>query len=334
MNVKLIFKISNGGEKSRWLVEYGDKMKKSVLLSNEKKLSCGDEIDVSESELCSNIYEEKYNRYLSSTQNIISHLVKYGKMRNLERNGVWNGKVYEHVLQNEKDNLLFNYGYKDALNNIYDEQKNAGNIHKGFANLNSSQAFAFNFFAPLIDESKTSCFLFAKILHENFLELPRNCIFEKVLPEDNTQLDFYCEIGTKKFTFEVKYSENAFGDAEKNEKHQIKYNNYYKEKLNQIILSYNPIEFEDKFYEEYQLWRNLCCLCDENTTVCFVFHKYRTDLGGKIKMAKELLKSDSLRDRVKIIKVDDFIEDVLKIGTEQQKKYYSEFKEKYLELER
>ncbi len=334
MKVKLLFKISNGRKNSRWLVEYNKTIRKSVLIPNERQLNVGDETEVTETELCSNTYESKYNKYLSSVENIKTHLTKYGKTRSLLLNGKWNNIQYSHILQNEKDNLLYSYGYDEILDRVYEEQKKKGNIHEGFSNLNSSQAFAFNFFSPMIEEAKNGINLFKNLLHDENLELPIIWEFEKVLPEDNTQLDFYLASGKKRYTFEVKYTENAFGDAEKNERHQIKYNNHYREKLDSIISVYNANEFENQFFEEYQLWRNLCGLCIENTTVCFVFHKYRTDLEEKIENAKKMLKNDDLKKRVKILKVDKFVEEILKSGSEKQKRFYSEFKEKYLELDK
>ena len=333
MKVKLIFKISNGRDNSRWLVECNETNRKSVLIPNERQLSVGDETEVAESELCSNTYEYKYNKYLSSTENVKMHLIEYGNRRNLLLGGKWNNNPYDHILQNEKDNLLLSYGYNQVLEKEYEKHKRDGNIHEGFSNLNSSQAFAFNFFSPMIEEADNGCNLFSILLKED-LELPIKYEFEKVLPADNTQLDFYLTSGQERYTFEVKYTENAFGDAEKDERHQIKYNNYYREKLDSIISVFNADDFETQFFEEYQLWRNLCGLCTENTTVCFVFHKYRTDLEEKIENAKKLLKTDELRRRIKIIKVDTFVEDILKSGSEKQKRYYSEFKEKYLELEK
>ena len=129
----------------------------------------------------------------------------------------------------------------------------------------------------------------------------------------------------------MKYSENAFGDTESDERHKIKYDNVYKAKLDKIISSFNADEFEKSFYEEYQLWRNLCGLCNEDRIVCFAFHKYRNDLIEKIESAKEKCKKE-LQKRIKIVIIDDFIEEILKTGTEKQKNYYSEFKEKYLDL--
>lgn len=334
MKVKLIFKISNGRDRSRWLVEYDKTIRKSVLIPNERQLSVGDETDVLESDLCSDLYEDKYYKYLSSTKNVRNHLIEYGKKRNLLLNGKWNNVSYTHILQNEKDNLLLSYGYDKVLYEIYEKQKIAGNIHAGFSNLNSSQAFAFNFFSPLIEEARNGVNLFKTLLHDNYLELPIQCKFEEVLPEDNTQLDFYLTSEKKRYTFEVKYTENAFGDTDKDEHHQIKYNNYYCKKLDSIVSSYNAKEFENQFFEEYQLWRNLCGLCIENTIVCFVFHKYRTDLEKKIEIAKKILKTDELKKRIKIIKVDDFVEEIIKSGSEKQKRFYSEFKEKYLDLDK
>ena len=185
MTVKLIFKLCNGRENSRWLVKLDDDSLKSVKLSNNKKLSINDKIEVDTDclEDVKGQQIDRYFKYLSSTNNIKEHLTEYAKNRELEIGGKWNGKEYSHILQDEKKNLLLGFVYDDKLNEIYSKQKAQGHIHIGFAHLNSSQAFAFNFFAPLVEEAEKGLNLFGKLLGDDNLPLPQKSEFEKELSE-------------------------------------------------------------------------------------------------------------------------------------------------------
>lgn len=328
MEVELLFKICTRENHTRFLVKCNGEYK-SIKISNNLEHEIGEVISVEQNKIedSKEKWEKRYEKYLSSMKFIKEHFIQYAVSKNLNIGGTYNGKSYEHILQKKEDNLLLNLGYDESLKKYYNQLSN--HIHKGFAHLNSSQAFAVNFFVPLIAELENGNNLFNDLLDMDLQDIKvENCEFEKEL-DDKTQLDFYLKAGSRDFTFEVKYSENSFGSAEKDEQHQIKYNDYYKQKLTEIISDFNYSSFEDTFYEEYQLWRNLCGLCEPNRTVCFVFPKFRVDLEEIIEEAKKKLKSEELRNRVKILKVDDYIEKQLKSTSY---KYYSEFKEKYLDL--
>lgn len=329
MDVELLFKMVKGNEHSRFLIKVQNSIFKSVLIDNSKTPYVGKIIDVQESWL-SDVSESwigKYERYCRSTENIKSHMIQYKKETSDLRNlpfGLWNNNKYEHILPEDKKelNLIHPY-YIESLLDFYNKLKNGNDLHKGFANLNSSQAFALNFFVPIIKNEE----LFADLLELPKMEKIQSAEFEKTLnEEEGSQLDFYLETLSDAFTFEVKYSENAFGDAEKNEHHDIKYTDIYKDRLAKVIDNLSG----DEFFEEYQLWRNIC-FAGDGKTVCFVFPKFRNDLREKVENARNKCKQ-SIKDKIKIIFVDEFVNKMIKADNENLRKHYQEFKHKYLDL--
>ena len=151
--------------------------------------------------------------------------------------------------------------------------------------------------------------------------------FEKVLSsEEGTQFDFYLETDKKTYTFEIKYSENAFGDTEKDEKHEIKYDSIYKERLKSVVNNLS----EEEFFEEYQLWRNIC-FAAENKEVHFVFPEFRQDLTEIVKNAKDKCK-ESVKGKINYIHVEEFVTKMKSSNDENLRKHYTEFYRKYLKV--
>ena len=324
--INLIFLISKGEKHSRFLVKIADEYK-TVLLDNEDGLEAGKTIFFQGIiENADDKWIKKYENYSKSTKNIKKHMVDY-KNKCLDLKdlpwGTWHGKRYNHILPlNKKElNMIHSCYYKDLFSYYYD-LRSKHEIHPGFANLNSSQAFALNFFVPIIKEN-----LFSKLLKIPEFELIKNTCFEKKLDEtEGTQLDFYLETTTSSFTFEVKYSENAFGDAERNEEHLKKYYETYKNKLDEVVGDLS----EEEFFEEYQLWRNIC-FSNKDRYVYFVFPQFRDDLAKKVEDAKNKCKVN-FKDNIKILYVDDFVKEMMKSDNIKLREHYTEFYEKYLNI--
>ena len=87
---------------------------------------------------------------------------------------------------------------------------------------------------------------------------------------------------------------------------------------------------EDEFFEEYQLWRNICFAAD-GYEVRFVFPAFRKDLAKKVLKAKERCKKE-IKDRINFIYIDKFVRKMKESGDEDLRKHYSEFENKYLKL--
>ena len=296
----------------------------SIKLPNEYEV--GTEVEVQENQINDREFNMNWLKTLSSWKNkkrkLLEHLGVYKQdILNIQEDGFWEDKdgdelYYVHILpESKKEENIIKSAYTESIKATLAAK--AADIHPGFKNLNSSQAFAFNFFQPIIDE---------KIIHE-LIPSAINAThpeFEKK-NEDDTQFDFYFESNNLKYSFEVKYTEEDFGIAPNDEKHVEKWNTLYKVKLMKILD--NEITSEE-FFEEYQLWRNICFTAD-NYEVRFVFPRFRNDLAGKVEAAKQKCKDD-FKKKIDIIFVDNFVNKMIASDNSRLKDHYSEFKRKYL----
>lgn len=210
-------------------------------------------------------------------ESILKHLIIY-KQNNLgiTKSGFF--KYQGNILR--KDHILPNpnkYRFLNIIPTYRDEFKKYLNntsvkLHRFFHHLNSSQALCFNLFFPLIVERKLHLIL-------DSVEIDRVAInYEKVAFEKrsslesnfelSTMFDFYFELNDEiRIYFEIKYTENGFGKAKKDEYHIRKYERTYKpilQKHRHIDDKYKNIDF---FLANYQIMRNLIHIKQQNYVV-------------------------------------------------------------------
>lgn len=332
MKITLLAVICSRAQDTRYLAQTKDGKYHSIKLKANSH-NVMDEIEIEESQMDDREFNTKWIEKLRGWNQlkkvITEHLAEYKtKTLKITEQGYWTSsfgekKWYAHILPDElKKKNLIESEYVSSLEETYKKIKNANNLHRGFKNLNSSQAFAFNFFQPIIDEN-----LFSDLLdfwHDNSKP---NCEFEKIA-EDETQFDFFLSVGNKSCSFEVKYTEQNFGNAPMDEKHHAKWENLYKEKMD--VLCGKDTVFEEEFLENYQLWRNILFAIKSDHDVCFLFPKFRNDLAEVVESARE--KCGQAKERIHIIYADEFIERILFDSkySRKLKKHYAEFKQKYL----
>ena len=232
--------------------------------------------------------------------------------------GEWwkNHKQYKYILPIEKkyDNII-DKGFKENLIAIIPKDK----LHLCFHHLNSSQALAINLFGPLIITNNL------KVIDSEFGVLDLHSDFEYVENQkEGTNFDFYLGCQDKRNFFEVKYSEQKFGNAKDDPSHQQKFAEIYKSDLGEI----SDIS-EKEFYKNYQLWRNI--LYTRKGNVYFVLPKFRNDLIEKIGKAKALIKYENVKEKIKILVIDDLVSKCKEIL--DLEKHYEEFEKKYLKFE-
>ena len=153
--MKVLFKIKHGRDNSRFLFDDN----KSGLISNSENLEVGMNIDpskVKELDIAKTEWIEKYEKYNNNVENIIPHMTAYkkanSKLKELPK-GSYKNKEYDHILPEEKKELnLLDSPFKDNLKKEYQLLEERKELHKGFSHLNSSQAFALNFFVPLMND--------------------------------------------------------------------------------------------------------------------------------------------------------------------------------------
>ncbi len=249
-------------------------------------------------------------------EKIIEHLTKY-KEQTLNINECGNywkdqEQYYHHILPIKlADKNIINKGC-DLSELLHTIKK-----HQGFHHLNSSQALALNLFGPLV-----KCKRFDIIDNINPLS---NSHFEYIEDKiEKTTFDFFIEdsCSANKYFFEVKYTEHDFGYTDNDQKHQIKYEQIYRGKLQKISAKVS----KEDFFEQYQLWRNI--IYAEKGNVYFILPKFRTDLVEKIENAKTLIADNDIKNRINILYIDDIVKRAKNVP--ELKEHYEEFEKKYL----
>ena len=240
-------------------------------------------------------------------------------------NGLYQNKPYPHIFDSPEKNLVQGHGYDE---DVLQKMRSLGDeLRSDFAHLTSSQAFAVNFFTPLIKEKKL-CFL-----DPCFDFPPANCSFEKIcLKEEQTQFDFFAVNKSENHicSVEVKYSESGFESTVGDTKHLDKFLKEYEYYMK--ILTKVP---QDKwqFFEYYQVWRNLLYTVRKpGQHICFLFPRFREDLNRILKTIFAKCKEE-YRPFFHVIIADDVVDRIIKSNLAMTP-YYEEFKIKYLEIDR
>lgn len=258
--------------------------------------------------------------YLNLRNYIWKHLANYKNQildiftTNIERN-----TTYYHFLPDPKLNLI-NEGFYTELDKSY----NKVSIHPDFFHLNSSQAFALNFFVPL--ESKG-------LLNILIDDTAICSCFEKEDPTEKTNFDYYIQGENGVHVFEVKYTEEGFGkpDIAKYGKsfYENRYIKFYKQHIETISKQECLSKIEKDYYNQYQLWRYISYADRRN--VYFVFPSFRYDLERKVNEAVSFLKNE-YQTKIHIIFVDRIVKKLCKNEDLHIASHYQHFYKKYLDL--
>ena len=229
--------------------------------------------------------------------------------------GEWwkNHKLYNYILPIDKkyDNII-DEGFKDNLISMLPK----GKLHLGFHHLNSSQALALNFFGPLVITNNLG------LINSEFDLYELKAEFEYIENQnEGTNFDFFLGCSDSRNYFEVKYTEQKFGNSKNDANHRQKFLEIYKNDLESI----SDIT-EKEFYKNYQLWRNI--LYARKGNLYFTLPKFREDLIKKIEKAKVLIKDENLKENVRILVIDDVVTKCKEIS--DLRNHYEEFEKKYL----
>tara|TARA_R110001583_G_C5530341_1_gene398460 strand:+ start:66 stop:875 length:810 start_codon:yes stop_codon:yes gene_type:complete len=268
---------------------------------------------------------------MNYTEKIKNHLSKYKEIHfpKLE-NGIWknNKKPYSHILPeiNKFDNLL--EPYKTELENYISNFKIKP--HSDFHHLNSSQAMCLNFFFPLFKENKLELvteflgFKNEKVNYES-VRFEKDGLEFELGSRKPTSFDFFFNtVSNKKFYFEIKYTEDKFGNGSLNIDN---FNKYYSKSLKTIKTNFkNAVSF----YENYQILRNIIHI-DDNSFVIFVYPKENENIRkGTEKVKKEFLNPKYHNNFYNVHWVNLYNSIIRKNDNGTLKKYFNEFEKKYL----
>lgn len=333
--LRIINIICRGDKNTRYLAIDDETGNYYSIKTKNGSYSVGDYTEQESAQKAKDSWVKEYNKTACPSYNyktLIKHLIDYKKGFLLDNNkGFFRGVPYDHVFSDPRHNLIQGK-FGKCLDMVYNNLKERGEIHEGFANMNSSQAFAINFLAPLVKLNLLS------IIGIQAIDVSyETCIFEKVIDNsEETQFDFFVD-ATKlqpNYSIEVKYTEQDFGITNMNPPHLEKYTCTYRDVLKELTIESIS---EETFFKKYQLWRNLLYIIKGKSEqgfqhVFFMFPEFRcNDLGKSVEEAKALCK-EKYRNYIHTIIVDDVAKMLIESDNEDISNYYLEFKKKYLDF--
>ena len=223
---------------------------------------------------------QHFNSYGGFKTAVINHLAKYnpGKPGYYPRFK----QYYAHIIdipnnasKRQKESIVKGIIRDDSVEpDLYTSP------HMYAHHLNSSQVVCYEFFRPMISADK------------QILPRMRDCLsrmglppkkfdnghieFEWVpYPEENTNFDFYAQSNNAKAYFEIKYTEQGFGQCANDKDHREKFKSIYEPMLENCACLTRRPTFEE-FRKYYQLFRNTLRITKEdwqNEYVIFLFPK-------------------------------------------------------------
>ena len=329
MEYKIVYAIVNGPQNTRFLLQDEEQGYHSVKLPKDK-YKIGDTVSGD-----GIVVEPADERWVHDYENkpgyphkeMLKHLVKYKKevLGDLEC-GQWSDVPYEHIFVSPDRNLISGPYEKELLGWIR-RIKEKGELREDFCHMTSSQAFAVNFFTPLIKEKKLS------VLGDFCDGVDYDACGYEVEKDkaEETRFDFYMPglPGHPTVSVEVKYSEKDFGKPNViTAKHQWKYEHIYGPNLAQIAIA--KVE-KSLLFEYYQIWRNILYnVMNPGQHVCFLFPAFRADLNRPLEYVLSLCRQE-IRPYVHVIYADTVV-DALIAEEGNLGEYYREFKRRYLDF--
>ena len=90
---------------------------------------------------------------------------------------------------------------------------------------------------------------------------------------DSSEIDFYVESGSKKIYFEVKYTEDSIETKSQSKHNDERWNLYYRDPMEMILNDEFKPQSKKRFFDNYQLWRNVRMISDPDSFVYFLSSK-------------------------------------------------------------
>ena len=260
------------------------------------------------------------------TKNRWAHLARYAVERGLRCCGLYRGRAYCHILFVEDECKKFDVVKKNLLKGV--EGDLLKNLHPDAHHLNSSQILCYNFFRPYIDENGGATQGLVDLLSNQGIPIEKGakCTFEYTdnldkmeTPRDKpTEFDFHIIGSDVEVFFEIKYTENGFKSAKKDNNHKEKYELVYKPLLEKApCLNLIP-EFKE-FAKLYQLYRNAIRITDKNKHLILLYPKNNTTVNKEATTFLENKIREEYRGNIHIL----HWEDIVKEG-ELYEKYFAE----------
>lgn len=184
--------------------------------------------------------------------------------------GIFRGKKYAHILPLTECSQVEAVENCNLMKDVDKEYLQRIKVHQYAHHLNSSQILCVNFFGSLLGESvnygvwkaKPRLIEFVKQLVGIDLQVDKaKCQFEYLdgisKHKENTNFDFHISDGTYEIFFEIKYTEDGFGKAKRDNRHETKFNKLYKPLLDNWLKPTEEKVDMVKFLDFYQIFRNI-----------------------------------------------------------------------------
>lgn len=241
-------------------------------------------------------------QYQSTLQ---THLANYAKSRlGVFEEGTFREKKYPHILPSRLRFLNFLEPVRSELQ-TYLKQNPQIKLHQFFHHLNSSQAFAFNFFFPFFAAGGKSARALSTVLG---VEADVNkWAFELILDKkENTNVDAAWQVpGEISIFCEIKLSETEFGKAVNDQRHKRKLQKIYRPRLEGLV-SDGLLE-EKTFFGHYQLLRNISLMAQsEKDRLVLLMPRANESLSPQLKTVLAGTQP-SVRNRIHVAYIEDSI---------------------------
>ena len=244
----------------------------------------------------------------SFKEDLLKHLGKYRRDAlgiNTPGEFVYRGKTkyYEHILP--KDDVWLNIPEQTHKQvREYKERKKI-TLHQYFHHLNSSQAFALALFVPFFEDGADSASALLSALGQSgkLVDWEAEAV---PCPKEGTNLDarWLTNDGIETFC-EVKLTEDEFGKAEDDARHEAKLREIYEPRLSPYIDA--RLLGKNAFFASYQILRNLWHAAGTTSgRVLFLYPKQHEMLTRQLSQVLEHVKP-TLRDRIDIAHIEDVL---------------------------
>ena len=242
-------------------------------------------------------------KYETFRKKAYAHLGRYKKdVLRVAENVKIGDKTYKHILpEDQKDKNLFLIGSnckreKNKLLLPLNTHNQSIALHTHWSHLNSSQILCISYFYPIIQNSAELNRIIRFINDKTGMNIPETAVCGELEYEadDSTSVDFVIYLAeNKKVYFEIKYTEETFGNASKKIKVGDKdvIDNAHYEEFQWKHHSDAHLTFRD-YKNNYQFVRNICLAKNGNYTV-FLVPKRNESINKNYEKAKNCVKNAS-----------------------------------------
>ena len=265
---------------------------------------------------------------------IYKHLSQFGT----EKSGkfMYKGKVLpkNYILSLDGMNQLKSIEKNALLTEVNPDMLREIELHKYAHHLNSSQIMCYNFFRPFLEKKELLNNLFSfcdcKII-KNFDIKDAKFEFQDNLDDfgkRQTSFDFHYGKNEGGIYCEIKYTEPNFGNCKKDKEHRDKYNEYKKKLFNKCIVLENIDILFDDFCKNYQLFRNILRVVNDDCFTLFIIPKDAEYLKRKFYVfCAKYIKNEYIGKNVRLITWEEMVKKGKDVG---KTKHMREFENRYL----